>query len=50
MLRRLSFILSDHSKTPVTYWLDLPLSELVDWIATNNDIIQERNENYRKRW
>lgn len=50
LLRRLCFILSDHSKTSITYWLELPLSELVEWIATNNDIIHERNEIYRKRW
>ena len=50
LLRRLCFILSENSKTPITYWMDLPLTELVAWIETNNDLLHERNENLRKRW
>lgn len=45
LLRRLCFILSENSKgTPIEFWLQMPLSELMTWIETNNDLIHERVE------
>lgn len=48
LIRRLCFILSENSRTPITYWLDLPLSELVAWVETNNNLIRQRNTNGRR--
>lgn len=49
LLRRLSFILSENSRTPITYWLDLSISELVAWIEINNDLLRERKEILRHK-
>ena len=45
LLRKLCFILAENSRTPIPYWLDLPLWELVLWVETNNELIKARNKN-----
>lgn len=45
LLRKLCFILAENSRTPIPYWLDLPLWELVLWVETNNDLIKARSKN-----
>lgn len=48
-LRRLCFILSENTKgTPVSYWLDLPLSELMAWVEANNGILKDRERQLKK--
>ncbi len=36
-------IMSENCHTPVTFWLQLPLRELLQWIKDNNEIIKERS-------
>ena len=38
---RLCLILSRETNTPISYWLDLPLRELRDWIDAYIDLINE---------
>ena len=48
-LRRLCFILSENTKgTPVSYWLDLPLPELMAWVEANNGILKDRERQMKK--
>jgi hypothetical protein len=49
LLRRLCFILSEHTKgTPVSYWLEIPLSDLMAWVECNNSIIQDKERALKK--
>lgn len=49
LLRRLCFILSEKSCTPITFWLDLPLCELVAWVETNNEILRGKLDALKRR-
>jgi len=49
LLRRLCFILSENTKgTPVSYWLELPLLELMAWVEANNSIQKDRERELNK--
>lgn len=50
MLRRLCFVLSENTRgTPVSYWLELPLSELMAWVESNNHIMRDREQAMKKQ-
>lgn len=34
--------MAENSHTPVSFWLQLPLGQLLQWIKDNNEIIKER--------
>jgi len=34
-----------NSYTPVNFWLKMPLTELSQWIKTNNQLVQEERAN-----
>jgi len=40
-LRKNALILAKNNYTPASFWLSIPLSQLHDWITTNNAIIEE---------
>lgn len=44
-LRRCAIVLSRSTYTAVPFWLGLPLSELVEWIHTHNDLVDEADKN-----
>lgn len=44
-LRRICIILSKATYTGIPFWMALPLSELVEWIRTHNDLVDEADEN-----
>lgn len=49
LLRRLCFILSENTKgTPVSYWLELPLLELMAWVEANNSIQKDKERELNK--
>ena len=49
-LRRLCFVLSENTKgTPVSFWLELPLSELMDWVESNNRILKDRERDLKNQ-
>jgi len=35
-------ILATNNSTPVSFWLDLPLSQLGGWIRDNNALVKEK--------
>jgi hypothetical protein len=37
-------IMGENTHTPVTFWLQLPLTQLSHWIKDNNEIIQSRKK------
>lgn len=43
-LRRQCLVLSQNSHTPISYWLSVPLRELVAWIEASNRIVKETRE------
>ena len=40
--------MAKNNRTPVDFWLQLPLRSLRDWIRDSNDLIQEDNERNNK--
>ncbi len=36
--------MAENSHTPVSFWLHIPLRELLQWIKDNNEIIKERSK------
>jgi hypothetical protein len=36
--------MAQNNNTPVSYWLSLPLSDLMLWIGDNNHIIEQRRK------
>jgi hypothetical protein len=40
--------MSENIHTPVTFWLQLPLRQLLLWIKDENQIIEERNERMQR--
>jgi len=47
-LREQSMILARNNNTPVSFWIDQPLANLLKWIRANNRI-EQRLEEQRKR-
>lgn len=43
-MRKQMLIMSKNNKTPMSFWLEMPLSEFRDWIETNNEITEEMND------
>ena len=43
-IRYKCLIMSENSHTPVSFWLLLPLRDLLQWIKDNNEIIKERSK------
>ena len=41
-------VMSENVHTPVTFWLRLPLRQLLQWIGDENKIIEERNERMKR--
>lgn len=35
-------VLSENTHTPIPFWLSLPLTQLLQWIHDNNEIIKSR--------
>jgi hypothetical protein len=35
-------VMAENCHTPVSFWLQLPLNELLLWINDNNEIIKDR--------
>ena len=40
-MRELCIILSRNTYTPVNFWLDVRLRDIVPWIKANNKVIKE---------
>jgi hypothetical protein len=36
------------NRTPVDFWLQLPLSALSEWIRDSNDLVREEEERIKK--
>lgn len=47
-VRKESIKLSKYTKTPIYFWLNMPLVDMQDWIADVNDIIREENAEMQK--
>ena len=41
--------MSENVHTPVDFWLRMPLSQLLQWIKDENQIIEERNERMKRQ-
>jgi len=37
-------VMAENCHTPVSFWLQMPLRELLQWIRDNNEIIKERTQ------
>ena len=38
-------VLARNNNTPIPFFLSCPLSELPEWIRTNNEIVKENQQN-----
>lgn len=41
-IRRQCLVMAQNTYTPVQFWVEMPLTELAEWIESNNDLIKER--------
>ena len=41
--------MSENTHTPITYWLNMPMTEFRLWIDASNKLHDERKKNRKKR-
>jgi len=47
-VRRQCLLMARSNRTPVGFWLGMPLHTLGEWIRDSNDLIREDEERMRK--
>jgi len=47
-MQKVIVMLSMHTHSPVAYWLDMPILEVMDWLQLCADVLLEQREAMKK--